>query len=146
MTTPNINLQVAFLCLGTQTLCGHIEPPKQEANLTFYVPGLKPDEMIWKWHEIHYLVFQYYDNIEYQFIGRSLMFRYPNPLRPKSTSKTGSKSNLLRTRIETQRKRSRNGLKFNIQYYNTMTPPNINLQVVLLCLGTQTICGENEPP
>ena len=29
------------------------------------------------------------------------MFRYPNPLRPKSTSKTGSKSNLLRTRIET---------------------------------------------
>ena len=30
------------LVSGTQTLCGRIEPPKQDANLTFYVPGLKP--------------------------------------------------------------------------------------------------------
>ena len=74
------------------------------------------------------------------------MFRYPNPLRLKSTSKTGSKSNLLRTRIETQTKRSRNGLKFNTLFSNTMTTANIYLQVVLLCLGTQILCGRNQPP
>ena len=74
------------------------------------------------------------------------MSRYPNPLRPNRTSKTGPKSNLLRTRIETQSKRSPNGLKFNIQYSNTMTTRNIYLQVVLLCLGTQTLCGRIEPP
>ena len=33
--------------------------------------------------QIQYSVFQYDDNTEYQFIGRSLMSRYPNPLRPK---------------------------------------------------------------
>ena len=55
--------------------------PLNDANLTFYIPGLKPLETISKWSEILYLVFQYDDNIEYQFIGRSLMFRYPNPLR-----------------------------------------------------------------
>ena len=42
MTTPNINLSVVFLCLGTETLSGRNEPPKHDANLTFYVPGLKP--------------------------------------------------------------------------------------------------------
>ena len=42
MTTPNINLLVILLCLGTQTLCGGIEPPKDDANLTFNVPGLNP--------------------------------------------------------------------------------------------------------
>ena len=42
MTTPNINLYVVLLCLGNQTLCGRNEPPKHDANLTFYVPGLKP--------------------------------------------------------------------------------------------------------
>ena len=26
----------------TQTLYGRIEPPKQDSNLTIYVPGLKP--------------------------------------------------------------------------------------------------------
>ena len=42
MTTPNLNLQVVLLCLGTQTISGHIQPPKHDANLTFYVLGLKP--------------------------------------------------------------------------------------------------------
>ena len=42
MTTSNINLWVVLFCLGTQTICGRIEPPKHDANLTFYVPGLKP--------------------------------------------------------------------------------------------------------
>ena len=42
MTTPNINLLVVDLCVGTQTLCGRIEPPEHDANLTFYVQGLKP--------------------------------------------------------------------------------------------------------
>ena len=73
---------MALLCRGTQTLCGRIEPPKHDANLTFYV-GLKPEQMISKWPEIKYLVFQYYENTAYQFIGRSIMSRYPNPLRPK---------------------------------------------------------------
>ena len=114
MKTTNINLYVVLLCLATQMLCGRNEPPKHDANLTLYVPGLKPDQTISRWPEIQYLVFQYNENIEYQFIGGSLMSRYPNPLRPYRTSKTGSKSNLLRTRIETHSKQSRNGLKFNI--------------------------------
>ena len=42
MKTPNINLSIVFLCLGTETLSGRNEPPKQDANLTFYVPGFKP--------------------------------------------------------------------------------------------------------
>ena len=42
MTTPNINLSVIFLCLGTETLSGRNEPPKHDANITFYVQGLKP--------------------------------------------------------------------------------------------------------
>ena len=80
------------------------------------------------------------------FLGRSLMSRYPNPLRSKWTSKTWRKSNLLRTGIETPTKPSRNCLKFNVWYYNTMTTGNINLYVVVLCLGTQTLCGRNEHP
>ena len=67
-----------------------------------------------KWPQIQYLVLQYDDNTEYQYIGRSLTSRYPNPLRPKWTSKIGRISNLLLTRIETSTKRSPNGLKFNI--------------------------------
>ena len=82
MTTPNINLSAVLLFLGTQTLYGHIEHPKQEANLTFYVPGLKPEQTISKWLEIQCIVLQYYDNTEYQFIGRSLISWYPNPLWP----------------------------------------------------------------
>ena len=42
MTTPNINLSVIFLCLGTETISGRNEPPKHDANITFYVQGLKP--------------------------------------------------------------------------------------------------------
>ena len=42
MTTSNIDLKVVLLCLGTQTLCGRNEPKKHDANLTFYVPRLKP--------------------------------------------------------------------------------------------------------
>ena len=42
MTTSNINLSVVFLCLGTETLSGRNEPPKHDANITFYVQGLKP--------------------------------------------------------------------------------------------------------
>ena len=61
-----------------------------------------------------YLVVQYDDTTKYKFIGRSLMTRYPNTLRPNWTSKTGRKSNLLRSKIETPTKRSRNGLKFSI--------------------------------
>ena len=41
----------------------------------------RSDETISKWPEIQYLVFQYYDNTEYQFIGRSLIPTYPNHLR-----------------------------------------------------------------
>ena len=43
-------------------------------------------------------------------------------------------------------KRYANDLKFNIQCYSTMRAQNINLQIVLLCLVTQTVCGRNEPP
>ena len=43
MTTPNINLSVVFLCLGSETLSGRNEPPKHDANITFYVQGLKHD-------------------------------------------------------------------------------------------------------
>ena len=99
-----------------------------------------------KYPEIQYLVFQYYDYIEYKFIGRSLVSRYPNPLRPYWTSKTRRKSNFLRSSIETQTKQSRNGLKFNIKYSNTMKTQNINWYVVVFCLGTQTLYGRNEPP
>ena len=60
-----------------------------------------PDQTISKWPQIQYLVFQYDDNTEYKFIGRSFMSRYPMPLRSKWTSKTWRKSNLLHTRIET---------------------------------------------
>ena len=42
MTTPNLNLYVVLFCLGTETLYDRNEPPKHDANLTFYVPGLKP--------------------------------------------------------------------------------------------------------
>ena len=46
-----ISIYRSFSCLGTQTLCGHIEPPKHDTNLTFYVPVLKPRpkdlEMAW---------------------------------------------------------------------------------------------------
>ena len=73
-----------------------------------------PDQMISKWPQNQYSVFQYNDNTEYQFIGRFLKSMYPNPLRPKWTSKTERIPNLLHTRIETQSKRSLNGLKFNI--------------------------------
>ena len=82
MTTRNINLQVVRLFLGTQTLCGRNEPPKHDANLSFYVPGLNPDQTISKLPEIQYLALRYYDNTEYKFIGRSLMSRHPNALRP----------------------------------------------------------------
>ena len=34
MTTPNINLSVVFLCLGTETLFGRNEPPKHDAKRT----------------------------------------------------------------------------------------------------------------
>ena len=101
-----------------------------KASLREKLTNLLPCQVsISKWPEIKYLVFQCFDNTEYQFIGRSLVFRYANPFRPywtsktgsKSnhfrpywTSKTGSKSNHLRTRIETQSKISRNVLKFNI--------------------------------
>ena len=80
MTTPNIYLQVVLLCLGTQTLCGRNEPPKQDANLTFYVPGLKsrPNDL-----EMQYLLLPNDDNTEYKFIGRSLMSRHTNPLQLK---------------------------------------------------------------
>ena len=51
MTTPNMNLYGVLSCLGTQTLCGRNEPAKHDANLTFYVQGLKPRpedlEMAW---------------------------------------------------------------------------------------------------
>ena len=67
-----------------------------------------------KWPQIQYLVLQYDDNIEYKFIGRSFVSRRPNPLRPNLISKTGRKSNLLRTTIETQTKQCPNDLKFNI--------------------------------
>ena len=40
MTTPNINLYVVLFYLGTQTLCGRNEHPKQDAYLTFYIPVL----------------------------------------------------------------------------------------------------------
>ena len=83
MKTQNINLYVVLLCLGTQTLCGRNKPPKHDANLTFYVPGLKPEQTIFKCPQIQYLVLQYDENTKYKFIGRSLMSRYPNPLRPK---------------------------------------------------------------
>ena len=83
MTTWNINLQVVRLFLGTQTLCDRNEPPKQDANLSFYVPGLNPDQTISKLPKIQYLALRYYDNTEYKFIGRSLMSRHPNALRPK---------------------------------------------------------------
>ena len=84
----------------------------RKSNLTYQ--DWNPDQPMSKWPEIQYLVFQYYDYIEYKFISRSLLSRYPNPLRPYWTSKTWCKSNLLRTTIETQTKGSRNGLKFNI--------------------------------
>ena len=42
MTTPNINLSVVFLCLGTATRSGRKEPPKHDATITIYVQGLKP--------------------------------------------------------------------------------------------------------
>ena len=42
MTTPNIKFEVVLLCLATATLSGRNEPPKHDANLTFYVPELKP--------------------------------------------------------------------------------------------------------
>ena len=83
MTTPNINLSVVFLCLGTETLSGRNEPPKHDANLSFYVPGLNPYQTISKMPEIQYLALRYYDNTKYKFIGRSLMSRHPNALRPK---------------------------------------------------------------
>ena len=70
--------------------------------------------MMSKWRQIQYLVLQYDDNTEYKFIGRFLVSKLPNPLRPNWTFKTGRKSNLLRNRIETQTKRSRNGVKLNI--------------------------------
>ena len=37
---------------------------------------------------IQALLFQYHDNTKYKFLGHSLVSRYPNPLRPSSTSKT----------------------------------------------------------
>ena len=40
MKTPNTILMVILLRLDTQTLCGGNKPPKHDANLTFYVPGL----------------------------------------------------------------------------------------------------------
>ena len=83
MTTWNINLQVVCLFLGTQNLCGRNEPPKHDANLSFYVPGLYPDQTISKLPEIQYLGLRYYDNTKYKFIGRSLMSRHPNALRSK---------------------------------------------------------------
>ena len=42
MIRPNINLLFVFLCLGTETLFGRNEPPKHDANITFYVQGLQP--------------------------------------------------------------------------------------------------------
>ena len=83
MTTRNINLQVVRLFLGTHTLCGRNEPPKHDANLSSYVPLLNPDQTISKLPEIQYFALRYYDNTEYKFIGRSLMSRNPNALRPK---------------------------------------------------------------
>ena len=83
MTTPNINLSVVFLCLGTETLSGRNEPPKHDANLTFYVPGLKPRPNHLEITLNSIFGYQYYDNTEYKFIGRSLTSRHPNALRLK---------------------------------------------------------------
>ena len=46
--------------------------------LLFTYQDWNPNQTISKWPEIQYLLFQYEDNTEYQFIGRSLMSRYPN--------------------------------------------------------------------
>ena len=130
ITTLNINLSVVLFRIGTQTLCGQIELAKQDANLTFYVSGLKPRPNDLK---IPYLVLRYDHNTEYKFIGRSLSTSYPNPLRPNLTSKKGCKFNLLRTNIQNP---DQTISKCNIQYSHAMTTPNINLQVVLFRLST----------
>ena len=44
--------------------------------LPFTYQDWNPDQTISKWPQIKYLVFQYHDNKEYKFIGRSLMSRY----------------------------------------------------------------------
>ena len=82
MTTPNINLKVVLLFLGTQTIYDRNEPAKHDANLTFYVLELKPGpndlqmtlnstfsiRILWQ-HQIS--------------IYRSFSYVYvPNPLRP----------------------------------------------------------------